>query len=320
MISTSAYELVAVDDRAEDGLDAHSESVLHDCQSSEHPLYSPDNSDRNEDLSQATQVTIISQLLTFTNALALVLGLQIGSGIFTAPSQVSQYVQSPTIAVSAWIIGGLLVWTGAASFIELGIAIPRNGGIQEYLRVCFGDFPALLFSWMWVLVIKPCGMAMIAVICAENLCRGLAPTASASAFVIKAIAMFAFAIIVYINCKGARMSTWVGNAFLTLKLFTLVSIPLLGFSAFVLYRPKIKEKITNDRIVATEEGLWPIAGSYVTSLFGVLFCYGGWEAVWFLCPILKVINPLTCTLGRLRCRRNERSCARPPSSNQYLHA
>jgi len=289
MTSAVAYELVAVDDRSEDGLEANGESVPPEYQSSEHLLYPPDHSDRDEELPRSTQAAITSQLLTFTNALALVLGLQIGSGIFTAPSQVSQHVQSPAIAVSAWIIGGLPVWTGAASFIELGIAVPRNGGIQEYLRVCFGDFPALLFSWMWVLVVKPCGMAMVAVICAENLCRGtIASTASAPAFVVKAIAMFAFAVIVYINCKGARMSTWVGNAFLALKLFTLVSVPLLGFGAFVLYRPKINENITNDHIVTTEEDLWSIVGSYVTALFGVLFCYGGWETVWFLYPILKL--------------------------------
>ena len=290
MTSSGAYELVAGDDRVEDGLDAHGESVRPDYLSSEHPLHIPYNPDGDENLPLATQAAITPQSLTFTNSLALVLGLQIGSGIFTAPSQVSQHVQSPAVAVSTWIVGGLLVWTGAASFIELGLAIPRNGGIQEYLQVCFGDFPALLFSWMWVLVVKPCGMAMVAVICAENLCRGIVPTASAPALVVKAVAMFALAVIIYINCKGARMSAWVGSVFLALKLFTLVSVPLLGFGAFVafvVYRPKMKENEANDHIVATE-GLWSIAGSYVTALFGVLFCYGGWETVWFLYPILQL--------------------------------
>lgn len=279
MTSAGTYELVAGNDRAEDGLNIYGESESPDYQSSEDPLYAPDNSDLHEEQPLVTQAVITSQSLTFTNSLALVLGLQIGSGIFTAPSQVSQHVQSPAVAVSAWIVGGLLVWTGAASFIELGQAVPRNGGIQEYLQVCFGDFPALLFSWMWVLVIKPCGMAMVSVICVENLCRGLTPTASVPAFVVKAIAMSLFVVIVYINCKGSRMSAWVGNTFLALKLFTLVSVSLLGFGAFVFHQPKMKQNIANDHIVSTEEGLWSIAGSYVTALFGVLFCYGGWETV-----------------------------------------
>lgn len=288
MTSAGAYELIAGENRAEDGLNAHGESICLDSQSSDHSFYVPDDIDYDGGLPLATQAVITSQSLTFTNALALVLGLQIGSGIFTAPSQVSQHVQSPAIAVSAWIIGGLLVWTGAASFIELGIAVPRNGGIQEYLQVCFGNFPALLFSWMWVLVVKPCGMAMVSVICAENLCQGIAPTASTSPFVVKAIAMFSFSAIVYINCKGAKMSAWVGNVFLALKLFALVSVPLLGFGAFFVYRTQVKETEANDHIADTEEGLWSIIGRYVTALFGVLFCYGGWETVRLLYPILNL--------------------------------
>src|SRR5437773_2551732 len=74
--------------------------------------------------------------LTRLNGLALVVSLQIGSGIFTAPSQVSQFVTSPGLGLLVWLLGGALVWTGAASFIELGLRIPSNGGIQEYLRTC----------------------------------------------------------------------------------------------------------------------------------------------------------------------------------------
>lgn len=286
MTGGRAYELVADDNRTEGGLDAHGESVPADCQYSEHLLCAPDGSDRDEELPPAIQ----PQLLTFTNALALVLGLQIGSGIFTAPSQVSQHVQSPAVAVSAWVVGGLLVWTGAASFIELGLSIPRNGGIQEYLKVCFGDFPAFLFSWAWVLVVKSCAMAMVSIVCAENLYQGIAPVASASAFVIKAIATFAFVVIIYVNCKGARTSAWVGNAFLALKLFTLASVSLLGFGTFFVHQFKYTENKANDHVVVTEGGLWSIAGGYVTALFGVLFCYGGWETVWFLHTSFKTMD------------------------------
>src|SRR5438105_1788337 len=40
--------------------------------------------------------------LTFLNGLALVLGLQIGSGIFLAPAQVSRQVVSPALGVLVW--------------------------------------------------------------------------------------------------------------------------------------------------------------------------------------------------------------------------
>lgn len=76
--------------------------------------------------------------LTLLNGLALVIALQIGSGIFTLPAQVSQSVPSPGAGLLVWLLAGLLVWTGAASFIELGCRAPSNGGIQEYVRVAYG--------------------------------------------------------------------------------------------------------------------------------------------------------------------------------------
>ena len=112
---------------------------------------------------------IPSRSLTYINGLALVIGLQIGSGIFSAPSAVSNHVTQPFAAILVWFLAGLLVWTGASSFVELGVRCPENGGIQEYLRHCFGDVYGFLFAWTWVLVVKPCSMAMISLIFAEYL-------------------------------------------------------------------------------------------------------------------------------------------------------
>ncbi|KAG6356854.1 hypothetical protein INS49_014728 [Diaporthe citri] len=86
-----------------------------------------------------TPATPQKKPLTLLNGLALVIALQIGSGIFTLPTQVSQSVPSPGAGLLVWLLAGLLVWTGAASFIELGCRAPSNGGIQEYVRVAYGS-------------------------------------------------------------------------------------------------------------------------------------------------------------------------------------
>lgn len=86
----------------------------------------------------ATPAAPQKKALTLLNGLALVIALQIGSGIFTLPTQVSQSVPSPGAGLLVWLLAGLLVWTGAASFIELGCRAPSNGGIQEYVRVAYG--------------------------------------------------------------------------------------------------------------------------------------------------------------------------------------
>lgn len=60
--------------------------------------------------------------LTAFNGAALMLGVQIGAGIFSSPGVVLAHVAAPGPALLVWIGSGLLAWTGAASFAELGAA------------------------------------------------------------------------------------------------------------------------------------------------------------------------------------------------------
>ena len=49
-----------------------------------------------------------------------------------------------------------------ACFVELGLRVPRNGGIQEYLRAATrGDLAPFLFAWNWLLVTKPAASAAV---------------------------------------------------------------------------------------------------------------------------------------------------------------
>ena len=222
--------------------------------------------------------------LTFLNGLALVLGLQIGSGIFYAPSQVSNHVPSPGAAVLVWLIAGILVWTGAASFIELGLAIPRNGGVQEYLRVCYGEFSGFLFCWIYIAITKPCALAMIAMIFAENIGSAFTAGGILSEWQSKSIAVLGLFFVTFVNCSGTITGARAANAFLVLKLLAISSIIVIGLAVGI--------NVTggDSRIAVTwfaedpDPGRrsMPIGtktGEYITAVFGALFTYGGWETV-----------------------------------------
>ena len=118
--------------------------------------------------------------LSYLNGLSLLVGLIIGSGIFSAPSQVNNHVPSPGIALIVWTVAGLLAWTGAASYAELGGAIPLNGGSGVYLRHCFGELAGFLFSWTAVIVLKPGSAAIIAIITGEYINRVITPHLSSA--------------------------------------------------------------------------------------------------------------------------------------------
>lgn len=65
--------------------------------------------------------------------MALVVGMQVGSGIFSSPGVVVASVGSVGASLLVWLVSGALAWTGASSFAELGCAIPLSGGAQAYL-------------------------------------------------------------------------------------------------------------------------------------------------------------------------------------------
>lgn len=82
------------------------------------------------------------------HGMALVVGMQVGSGIFSSPGVVVAEVGSAGASLAVWVLSGVLAWTGArsassaktikvlltySSFAELGCAIPISGGAQAYL-------------------------------------------------------------------------------------------------------------------------------------------------------------------------------------------
>ena len=50
-------------------------------------------------------------------------------------------------SLAVWLASGLLAWTGASSFAELGSSIPVNGGAQAYLQYSYGPLVSYLFAW-----------------------------------------------------------------------------------------------------------------------------------------------------------------------------
>ncbi|KAI8625147.1 amino acid/polyamine transporter I [Xylariaceae sp. FL1651] len=229
--------------------------------------------------------------LTRLNGLALVIGLQIGSGIFSAPSLISRHVRSPAEGLGVFAMAGLLVWTGAASFIELGLRVPpSNGGIQEYLRASWGEYVAHLFAWTWFGVAKPAGNAVIATIFAEYLLSTLWWPSSDGPILpwaTKIVALSCVATLTVINCVGTTAGAKAANVFLLLKLCALGSIILIGLATYVFGDgegvPASEAGWFGwDRATVTEPSIWESLGSFSTAVFAALFCYGGWENIGFV--------------------------------------
>ena len=76
---------------------------------------------------------------------SLLVGIIVGSGIFTSPGVVLQDAGSVGLGLTAWVAASLMALCSALVYCELGAAIPQAGGNAEYYRVRI-SFSCLLSS------------------------------------------------------------------------------------------------------------------------------------------------------------------------------
>lgn len=239
--------------------------------------------------------------LTFLNGLSLLVGLQIGSGIFSSPSQVNSHVPSPGLSLVVWAVAGLLAWTGAASYAELGGAIPLSGGSGVYLRHCFGELAGFLFLWTAVIVLKPGGAAIVAIVSGEYVNRVLlgsfradaakpadsAKPDAAAAWANKLTAVTCLAAVVTLNILSTRLTTRLSDGMLFLKVGTLLAVSVIGVVVAV-------TGLNGDGSGANAEWRelgWFTArpgqpssavgglGEYAIALYAGLWAFDGWDNV-----------------------------------------
>ncbi|MCJ1462864.1 hypothetical protein MMC07_001467 [Pseudocyphellaria aurata] len=252
--------------------------------------------DIEDDNSTHPPQALRSPHLSFLNVFALIVGMIIGSGIFATPSRVDSNVPSPGVAIIVWVVAGVVAWAGATSFAELGAAIPRNGGMQEYLGYIYGDFLASIMSWTWVIVIKPSSMAIISIVFADYWTSILNPSSSKPVMLVKLLALITVGGMLLINCVSVRSSTGLTNILLYSKLSTValiifLAIPALQFSSSDgVNQPvpdwKSKNWFGNRR--KDEDGSsvewsslssWDLLGHLTTALYAALWACGGWDNV-----------------------------------------
>ena len=101
--------------------------------------------------------------LSFIEALAIVVGMIIGSGIFLKPSIVLADAGTPTASLLAWIVGGIITLASALSISEIASAIPRSGGLYTYLEEIYGEPVGYLLGWVQTIVSYPASIAAQAI-------------------------------------------------------------------------------------------------------------------------------------------------------------
>src|SRR5207244_4563690 len=113
-------------------------------------------------------------------AIAIGIGITIGSGIFRTPASVARVVPSPLFALGLWALGGVITLCGALSLAELAAALPVTGGFYAYLREGWGRLAGFLFGWSQLVLIQASALGGIAVEFGDYLLRSFGVDAFAN--------------------------------------------------------------------------------------------------------------------------------------------
>lgn len=230
--------------------------------------------------------------LTYLNGLSLIVGLIIGSGIFSSPSQVNSHAGSPGAALIVWTVAGVLAWTGAASYAELGGAIPLNGGPQVYLSKIFGELAGFLFTWVAVLVLKPGGAAIVAIIMGEYLVRAvIGPEAeTVNVWVNKSVAVAGLALVTFLNCVSTRLGTRINDMLMFLKFVALLGVTVIGIVVAATGFSVSGQPANRDwKDHAWFEGTHMDASEWAVALYAGLWAFDGWDNVSKQPPLLLAL-------------------------------
>lgn len=101
-------------------------------------------------------------------AISIVVGVVIGSGIFFKASVVFASAQSPLLGILAWFFAGVITICSGLTVAEIASAIPKEGGLYAYLTELYGDLVGFLYGWVQVVIYFPAIMAASGIVLAET--------------------------------------------------------------------------------------------------------------------------------------------------------
>jgi basic amino acid/polyamine antiporter, APA family len=110
----------------------------------------------------SSTVEVLPRVLGPFDAVAIVVGSIIGSGIFLKVSNIDNQVPAFGAIMAVWILGGLAALCGSLSLAELAAMLPHAGGPYVYLREAYGRLTAFLWGWAEFSIIRTGSLGSLA--------------------------------------------------------------------------------------------------------------------------------------------------------------
>ncbi|MBD8046103.1 APC family permease [Clostridium faecium] len=217
--------------------------------------------------------TTLKKELGLFDAITIVLGMVIGSGIFFKPSVVFKNAGSPLLGILAWVSGGIIAMASGLTIAEIAAAIPKTGGLFVYLKELYGEKWAFLFGWVQTVIYLPGAVAALAIVLSTQATDFINLSITSQ----KLLAIGFIIFLTIINIISTKLGSKIQGIVTVAKLLPIIIIIVLGFV-----------RGTTESFSLNVVNSSSISG-FGAAILGTLWAYDGWISVGNMAGELK--NP-----------------------------
>jgi amino acid transporter len=216
-------------------------------------------------------------VLRLGEAVAIIVGIVVGAGIFKAPALVAGMAGTPGWMFAAWALGGLVSLIGALCYAELATAYPHAGGDYHFLSRAYGRSVSFLFAWARFSVITTGSIALLAFVFGDYMSQ-LLPLGRHSSAIYAALVVL---LLTAVNLRGIRSGATTQTWLTCLEVAGLLAIVAAGLSLLGM----------NDGMAPREAAAAAASGpswsGFGLAMVFVLLTYGGWNEAAYISAELK---------------------------------
>ncbi|WP_400261653.1 APC family permease [Sphingobacterium sp. SG20118] len=246
----------------------------------------------------------MNRQLKLWDAIMIVMGSMIGSGIFIVSSDMMRQLGSGWWMIIVWVITAIMTVSAAICYGELSSLFPKAGGQYTYLTEVFGKMTGFLYGWSLFTVIQTGTIAAVAVAFGKFTAylipdlNDAAPLYENGTFKItwiQILAMVVILLLTFINTKGVRSGKIIQSFFTSSKIIALVLLIVGGvlmikenhFSENLSYDLDSFQNLKGLGWTNINDGL--LLGGIAAAMVGSVFSSVAWENVTFVAG--EIENP-----------------------------
>ena len=240
-----------------------------------------------------SDIKSLKKEINLLEAITMVVGVVIGSGIFFKASSVFSNAGTAILGVLAWAVGGIITIASALTIAEIAAAMPRTGGIFVYLKELYSEKWAFLFGWMQTIVYTPGVLAALSIVFVTQATYFI----SLSPINQKMLAIIIIFFITIINIISTKLGSKLQFISTIAKLIPIFVIIVFGL---------IEGKSQGFTAVSSSSNITIGLSGFGAAILGTLWAYDGWDNVSNMAGELKnpkkdipraIIIGLTITIG-----------------------